>query len=571
MTSLDTDRSAALVRAVQRFDGLFDTRVSLLKVPWAGPGYHTRVPNGTLVHPFRESLDCALVYLESANAERTARALKILETVLLHQDLRLSSPTFGIWPYLQEEPLDKMNPPDWNWADFCGIRLAHILGAHGSALPVSLGAKVVHALKAAALSIFRRNVGPGYTNIAIKGAVVSALAGQMTNETFLVDYAEQRLEAFLQHCRVSGGFSEYNSPPYGEVVLHEVERGLLLLSEGPIRERLSKILEIFWQGIAETLHLPTGQLCGPQCRAYEDRLTAAYSGALALRLGLPIDQPAAERSGGTEAEILPDLSFLAPAVKCPAEIRERLARSLPSFARPVYVQSADPRAARVAAVWRTEEACLGSMGFENLWTQRRPVLGYWLMEGKLAVLRVRMRQGGRDFASGTLRTVQDGSSLLGVASLATNKGDFHDHLDRPPGGEFRLSHLELVIQVEAPGARVWAEGKGFTISAGSWCVVVRTGPARVADFSVDWECRETVKGAEVRALVEAGRELVLTPAELACCVIPFSLNLRPAPEAAALEFETQFTEDRIVLAAASQGLLLEAPLTAGPVRDHFTR
>jgi hypothetical protein len=560
-----------LARAVQRFDGLYDARVSLLKVPWAGPGYHTRVPNGSLVHPFRESLDCALVYLESETPELKDRALKILEATLAHQDLRLCSPTYGIWSYLLEEPLEKMSPPDWNWADFCGIRLAHILCAHGSALPVSLGARIVHALKAVALSIFRRNVGPGYTNIAIKGAVVSALVGRLTNETFLMDYAEQRLEAFLRHCRASGGFSEYNSPPYGEVVLHEIERGVLLLSEGPIKERLLEIHEFFWRGIAETLHLPTGQLCGPQSRAYKECLTPDYAATLARRLGFPIRQPGTKKSAKTGAEILPDLSFLTPAVPCPVEIRDRLANFLPSFTRPGYVQSADPYAARVAAVWQAEEACLGSIGYENLWTQRRPVLGYWLVEGELAVLRVRMRQGGRDFASGTLRTVQQGASLLGLASLATNKGDFHDHMDRPAQGVFHLSNLELVIQVEAPGARALTDGNGFTISAGSWCVVVRTGPARFGGFSVRWESRQTKAGAEVRAIVQEGSAIVINPAELASCVIPFSLNLCSTRKCTALEFETQFPEGKVALSARAPELRLEAPRTAGPVRDHFTR
>jgi hypothetical protein len=34
---------------------------------------------------------------------------------------------YGIWPWLAEESLAEMAPPDWNWADFCGMRLALVL------------------------------------------------------------------------------------------------------------------------------------------------------------------------------------------------------------------------------------------------------------------------------------------------------------------------------------------------------------------------------------------------------------------------------------------------------------
>lgn len=568
---MDSVRSEAVCHALQRYDGLFDVSASMLKLPWAGPGYHTRVPNGSLVHPFRESLDCALLYLESANSERITRALDTLEKILAHQDLRICSATYGIWPYLLEEPLEKMSPPDWNWADFCGIRLAHILRVYPSVLPESLRDRMIVSLQAAALAIFRRNVGPGYTNIAIKGAIVTALAGEITCEAFLVDYATERLRGFLEHCRSSGGFSEYNSPPYGEVVLHEIERALLLIPEGPIREQLLKVHGFFWEGIAETLHLPTGQICGPQSRAYKDSLTPVYASALARRLDLPIPQPQARQVSRAGAEIFPDLSFLLPEVPCPEEIRNRVVAQCQGFTRPVYVRSADACEVRAAAVWRAKEACLGSIGFENLWTQRRPVLGYWLAGEELAILRVRMRHGGRDFASGTLRSAQRDGALLAIASLATNKGDFHDHMDRPSDGTFYLSDLELVIQVEAPKATAIGDDDEFTITAGFWSVVIRPGPARFGGNSVRWESRTTPAGAEVRAVVNEGTAIEVRPAELESCVIPFSLSLCPSRQHTALEFETHFPEGKIVLSSPDQDLLLEAPLTACPVRDHFTR
>ena len=38
---------------------------------------------------------------------------KIIGKVLSLQDTDPSSKTYGIWPWLLEEPLEQMSPPDW--------------------------------------------------------------------------------------------------------------------------------------------------------------------------------------------------------------------------------------------------------------------------------------------------------------------------------------------------------------------------------------------------------------------------------------------------------------------------
>ena len=71
-------------------------------------------------------------------ADRLKRAEKILRTVISLQDRNPDSRTYGIWSWFAEEPLDKMSPPDWNWADFCGTQLLQVAIDHKDRLPADL-------------------------------------------------------------------------------------------------------------------------------------------------------------------------------------------------------------------------------------------------------------------------------------------------------------------------------------------------------------------------------------------------------------------------------------------------
>ncbi|MFA4944815.1 MAG: hypothetical protein WC789_08965 [Lentisphaeria bacterium] len=42
------------------YDAFYDPEACLVRVPFHGPGYHSRVPDGTLVHPTNLSLCYAL-------------------------------------------------------------------------------------------------------------------------------------------------------------------------------------------------------------------------------------------------------------------------------------------------------------------------------------------------------------------------------------------------------------------------------------------------------------------------------------------------------------------------------
>ena len=167
------------------YDALFDPTENLLKVAFSSPGYHTKFQDGDLVHPTRESFYYAIALLQRGKTNDVSRAGHILKTVLPLQETKRTDPAYGVWPYLLEEPLGKMESVDLNWADFCGAAISQILVEHGHQLDVALQRQMTTALSHAAHAIRQRDVKPGYTNIAVLGGGVCAVAGEILKDCLL--------------------------------------------------------------------------------------------------------------------------------------------------------------------------------------------------------------------------------------------------------------------------------------------------------------------------------------------------------------------------------------------------
>jgi hypothetical protein len=180
------------------------------------------------------------------------------------------------------------------------------------------------------------------------------------------------------------------------------------------------------------------------------------------------------------------------AVPCPDDLIDRFHRlPRPEFEqRRRYIRRGADEASVWGTSWFSRDACLGSVNHDNLWTQRRPVLGYWRTDEDPAVaLRVRFLRNGIDFASAYIRNAQQGSRVLSLFSLLTNKGDWHDHIDRPdvPG---RFPAEDFRVRYELIGRGVTSKNLGdgrYELSAGGHKAVVHTAPGRFGSYTVTWE------------------------------------------------------------------------------------
>jgi hypothetical protein len=483
-------------------DKLYSPAVCMIGSPFHGPGYHSQVPDGTFAHSTNGSLCYALGLLQSGEQEHVARAAAIITKVCSLQDKDPVSPTYGIWSWLLEEPLSEMAPPDWNWADFCGTPIAQMLVNHADALPAEAVSALRESLGHAAWSIFRRNVKFGYTNIAMMGASVALTAGEVLGEERLFTYGRRRLRRIVENHDAHGSFNEYNSPPYTMVVLHESERVLQLVKDEQARADAEILRRAVWQLIAEHYHPATGQWAGPHSRGYRpwmDENTAKY---ISDQCGVAIPVHPTEVTDGP-----PPPSLITP-LPCPPELVERF-RKLPESpieVRRQVILRDTPETSTFITTWLTEHACLGSVNHDNFWTQRHLVMGYWNDEkGVPVALRLRFLHDGRDFASAYIRNAQAGNRVLSAASLLTDRGDFHDHLDQPEGLVFQAEDFRMRYELTGESAASIDLGGGrFELRAGAYRAVIHTAPGCFGPHPIAWECGGDDGKAWVDAVVDCG-------------------------------------------------------------------
>ncbi len=434
-------RRQAFLRALEKQDRNYDASEQMLRTPYSSPGYHTTLKDG-FVHGTRDSLDYAVALLDSGDTERLKRAELILRRVISLQDQDPNSRTYGIWSWFLEEPLDKMSPPDWNWADFCGTQLLQVALDYRDRLSEDLRPKVKDSILHAARSIVRRNVGPGYTNIALMGAYVTLVAGERFNVPDLADYGRQRLQRFHAYTREKGSFTEYNSPTYTLVAIDEISRMIQHVRDESSQRLLKELNTFAWGHVARHFHPPTKQWAGPHSRCYA---TLLRPGTLA----------AIQRANAGRLQFLPEAeaweSLDAHRVKpdCPVELNYYFTRlTMPRTEVEIFERNASAEHDIIGTTYLHPDFTLASVNIGDLWNQRRPLLAYWNTAGGPAALRLRFLHDDYDYSSASLFTVQDRTDILGAVLFATDRGDTHISLDKIVNATITARDLRLRLQFE---------------------------------------------------------------------------------------------------------------------------
>lgn len=538
----------------------YDAAERLLREPATGPGYHTQVARGTPAHSTRNAMDYALALLQSGDAALADRASDIIDRIV---ELQVTDPVdqhYGIWGWFMEEPPAQMNPADWNWADFIGVRLAQALAVHGQQLRSDTAAGVRRALHHAAMAIFRRNCGPGYTNIAIMGGVATAAAGELLSLPFLTEYAIARLNAVIRLHDTVGGFTEYNSPAYTRVGIEETERALLIVRNPEVRRLADRIRCLEWQAVAEHYHPGTGQIAGPCSRAYSDWLTPVLCRDIREATGAVVpsryaELPLAQRSAQEGYCIV-------PAIACPDDLRPRFS-GLPEDPHAVTSRFGSNRYGDiVGTTWFSRDACLGSVNRDMCWHQRRSLLGYWRTDQDPAVcLRVRGLRDDQDFCGLYLHMSQHGPRILASVGLAYGVGDFHPIFDRSPDDTFPVRDLRLRLSLAGRGVRAVTLGDSrYALRAGDWHAVVCTPhvPCVMGGRPIQWELLEGSEEVHLDAVLHHGGDLRLD-CRNTLMQLAFGLELAPASASPCTEPPTLAAAAPYRIGWTWAGLSVDAP------------
>lgn len=562
-----------LSRDMAEFGRRYSAEHCMLGQRFTSPGYHTRVPTGAWVHPTISSLEYAVLLLRCDDEPSWRRASDIFSRVVGMQDTNSASPTYGLWPYVLEEPLSAMSPPDRNWADFCGGRLAEALREHPDRLDESLVQQMRDSLGHAAWRIFRDNIRPHYTNIAIMGGVVCAAAGELLGDDRLLKYARLRLRRVVDHTRDAGSFNEYNSPAYTTIAIEECERALHLVRDTEIRDQVEELWQVGWQTVAEHFHPGTQQWAGPHSRAYTDRLSISGARFLSERTGVPIrvdeSMPDGVWTGPVNLTVIP--------ISCPAKWIERFAALAtdPMEVRTQFIRRPEGKPSTHGVTWMTSDACLGSISRDNMMYQRRPVLAYWNTSSRaVATLRLRFLHDFRDFSSAYVCNAQRDRRVLSAVSLLTDMGDYSLHLDCPPDGVFEAEDFRLRYHLLAPEARVTHVGVDrFELAADPWKAVIHPTPdCAFGPHAVRWEFACDATGAFVDAICYQGPRRGFRPADLGPLRLAVGMELlarhepgtSAAPQIETIDNSVERPFLRLTWPAVDPEMSVESPLYARP-------
>lgn len=432
-----------LQETLQQNHGNYNEQIRLLRTPFTSPGYHTTLRHVEYVYPIRESLDYALAILDSDEERYRGRALDILRTVLSLQDQEADSPTFGIWSWYYDEPLDQMSPPDWNWADFIGKRLLLVLIRHGNNLPADLRQLTQQAICNSCEAIIKRNVGPDYTNIAIMGSFVTLIAGEWLENSKFLNYGLQRLRRLYDYSMQTGAFLEYNSPAYSTVAILELSALATYTCTEEARQLANELLDTTWLMVAEHFHPLLKEWSGPHARSYRTFLAPLHLSFLQMGCRGQV-QFVSEEQFSYSSE------WYGHGVICPQRlyglftgigVRE-LRQDLPAY--PEF-------RTRKAYTYMTPEYSLGTFNHNVMWKQCRNLLGYVQNADQgHSYVHLRVLHDGYDFCSAIFTSEQKYNLVLYGIQFALDGGDTHVNLD-PIHGRIRASDLRIRIEIGSTG------------------------------------------------------------------------------------------------------------------------
>lgn len=510
-----TERKA-LLKKISDYEPDYDPKDRMIIQVLHGWNYHTDALTGTF-HDTRRSLFYAVDLLDSRELQYERRAIDIVDKVISLQDTDSESPSCGVWPYFEEEPLaTKKSPVDYNWADFNAVCLLDIYMGHKDRLMADLQEKIKKSLILAARAVQKRDCEPGYTNIAIMGIYVTYMVSHLFDLPEMKEYAHEHLHTFYQYTQEKKGFTEYNSPTYTIVALDELNRMQRHIVEPEARKMIDELYEMGWEIIARHYHKPSGQWVGPNSRSYSTLVDGTFYDILKKASGGKIDLGC----GKERAD-----------VKTKHHIPEHL---LPYFLNPEYprtetdvFENKEPQI--MGYTYLTDKYVLSTASRSSMWNQRRPLTAYWGTVQKPHYLQVRFLHDFYDFSTVYMHTQQQQNKVLAVMNFGTDGGDKHITIGCIENGKFKAKDLRLRFElgncqntkVELPSH----ENDVFALETDGIQIAIQLLEAQFGSWKGHWELGQDEKNTWIDYVIYAGEEKVFDLLEINQAVYALALSV----------------------------------------------
>jgi len=420
----------------------YNAEIHMLRSPFSSPGYHTTIKEADFIHSTNNSLIYALGLLDTEMVQYEQRAFDILKQVISLQDRDRSRNTFGIWSWFYEESLDQMSPPDWNWADFCGKQLVLVISRHGQRLPASLYEEVKQSICFACDAIILRNIGPHYTNIAIMGAFVTLIAGELFGLKQYEQYGIERLRKLNEFTQINKAFQEFNSPTYTTVAITELSKIAAETCNNEAKQIAESLLDLVWSQVSTYFHAATRQWSGPHSRCYHTLLNPNHQAYLQMATE-------GEVSFFSRDEMPYNSEWYKAGIRCPEKYRARFSNSETRELHQKFASASNESPEKWAYTYMTSEYTLGSFNREIMWNQTRTLLAYIDNNGEPVYAHLRFLHDGYDYCSAIFHGLQKESHILFGISFVTDGGDTHPNLDMIDG---TIMAKDLRIRLELDGS-----------------------------------------------------------------------------------------------------------------------
>lgn len=543
------ENKKALIKHIEEGNKDFDPVYNAPREHKSAESNHYHSTMTGVVHPTRDAAGYAVNLLETGIPRYQERAFKVLEAVIAAQDTITTSETYGIWSYHFEEPLAQMNKPDWNWADFIGVKLLEAYMKYNKVFPKDLKSKLERSIIHAARSIEKRDVKPGYTNIAIMGTLVTHLTAHLFNIPDLKDYADMRMKRFYDYTKKLGGFEEYNSPNYTVVALDELVRMKQYILDPETLEMVNYCYDTAWKVLGTHFHPPTGQLAGPHSRSYSTLLRSSFYDIL---------------YGASDGKIK-----IGDAKKPMGYYK--LQHHIPQNLVPYFLDTPDRRVQKdtfslnenppLGYTWLAPDFCFGTVSRSTTWQQRRPYVAYWGDKDNTRYLRVRLLHDFEDFGIGNIFSVQEKGEALTAMNFATNGGDYHVSIDRLKEGRFNAKDVRLRFEMASDRLydKISFDDKGLTVKDEDTQVTINMLKAVFGDAEIKAEKGHDDKLAWVDYVIYKGDEksFDLNAVNKACFVWQTVIGSANAPVAAS---KPKITEKGNHLEARTAKMAISIPV-----------
>lgn len=557
---LSSEEKQVLKRSLEDLHANYDSDEKMVTTKLNGWNYHTDAQNGTF-HNVRNSFSYAVNLLDLGDKQYTQRAFDIIAKTISLQDQDPNSKSCGVWPYYLEEPLaTKKSPIDYNWADFNAVSLLDVWMYHQDEIPEKLKPAIKNALILAANSIRKRNVDPGYTNIAIMGTYVTYMVSHLYNLPEIKEYAKNRLATFYNYTLDKGGFSEYNSPTYTITALDELSRMKRHIVEPTAKQKIDSLYSIGWTMIARHYHVPTGQWVGPHSRSYSTLIKPTFYSILKEASNEKIDVGIEEKRSD---------------VKIKHQIPEYLMHYFLSTEYPRtetdIFEKTTPQT--IGTYYMTDKYTLSTANRSSLWNQRRPFLVYWGTVQTPKYLQVRFLHDDYDFSSATFFSQQKENKVLAAIGFISNGGDKHISIDRLKDGKFRAKDLRLRFEfgnVKRPGelAIPASVSAPFSIKLDELKFNMQLYCAEFNGFKGRWEKGGDDKSSWIDFVFYSGQETEFDMEKISRAVSGFTFMLDDSDQNQAIQ-KADVSETGGSMKVRWNGLELEVPVKPDKPQNPF--